>query len=68
MARAFAHGAMGHRIDPSWWKLKSGFKTYKSVVLLIKSYSIQIENVSGKWQCSLVKRIKPNTKTNNNKQ
>ena len=19
MARAFAHGAMGHRIDPSWW-------------------------------------------------
>ena len=19
MVRAFAHGAMGHRIDPSWW-------------------------------------------------
>ena len=21
MVRAFAHGAMGHRIDPSWWTL-----------------------------------------------
>ena len=27
MARAFAHGAMGHRIDPSWWTHSAIFRS-----------------------------------------